>query len=92
MSIIISCAPVRIVYTAYSGVFRREVATFSRLMFLGLSLLGMSVMLMVHLWNLLNLAVASCIVWIVVIIATYTIIRTNIKRVRTYYNTHVANK
>ena len=85
MSIIISCAPARIVYAAYGGVFKREVATFSLLMFLGLSLLGLSVMLMFLLWNLQYLAVASCMVWIVVIVATYRIIRTNIKRIRTYY-------
>ena len=82
MSIIISCAPARIVYTAYTSVFRREVATFSLLMLIGLSLLGMSVMLMFLLWNLLYLAFASSVVWILFIVTTYGIIRNNIKRTR----------
>lgn len=85
ISIIISCAPSRIVYAAYSGVFRRETGTFSILMFVGLSVLGMSVMLMFLLWNLLYLAIASCAVWIVVIVASYRIIQQSIHRVRTYY-------
>ena len=83
MTIIISCAPSRIVGTAYSRVFKREVATFSMLMFIGLSLLGMSVMLMFLLWNLLYLALASCIVWISLIVTAYRIIRTNIENTRT---------
>ena len=82
MSIIISCAPARIVYAAYAHVFRREVATFSLLMLLGLNLLGMSVMFMFLLWNLFYLALASSVVWILFIIATYNIIRKNIKRIR----------
>jgi hypothetical protein len=84
ISIIISCAPARIVGEAYSGVFRHETGTFSILMFIALSVLGMSVMLMFLLWNLLYLAIASCAVWIVVIIASYRIIQQNIQRVRTY--------
>ena len=82
MTIIIGCAPARIVYTAYGGVFKREVATFSLLMFLGLSLLGMSVILMFLLWNLLYLALASGVVWIVFIVTTSSIIRKSIKRTR----------
>jgi len=83
MSIIIGCAPARIVYTAYTHVvFRREVGTFNLLMLIGLSLLGMSVMLMFLLWNLLYLALASCVVWILVIVATYSIIRKKIKQIR----------
>ncbi len=82
MSIIISCAPARIVYAAYSGVFRRETGTFSILMLVGLSLLGMSVMLMFLLWDLHYLAIASSLVWIVVLITTYSLIRSNIKRIR----------
>lgn len=87
MTILISCAPARIVSTAYGQVFRREVATFSLLMFLGLSLLGMSVMLMFLLWNLLYLALASSVVWILFIVAAYSIIRTSIKRTRARINT-----
>ena len=82
MTIVIGCAPARIVYTAYGHVFRREVATFSMLMLLGFSLWGMSVMLMFMLWNLLYLALASCVVWILVIVTTYSIIRRNVKRTR----------
>lgn len=82
MTIIISCAPAHIVSAAYSDFFKREVATFSWLMLLGLSLLGMSVMLMFLLWNLFYLALASSLVWILFIIATYSIIRKNIKRTR----------
>ena len=82
MTIIISCAPARIVYAAYGHVFKKEVATFSLLMFVGLSLLGMSVMLMFLLWNLFYLAIASGVVWIFFIIAAYSIIRKNIKRIR----------
>ena len=82
MTIIISCAPARIVYAAYGRVFRREVATFSLLMFLGLSLFGMSVMLMFLLWNLFYLALASSVIWILFVIAAYSIIRKNIKRIR----------
>ena len=85
MTIIISCAPPRIVAAAYGRVFRREVATFSMLMFIGLSLLGMSVMLMFLLWNLIYLAIASSIVWIVVLITSYSIIRKNIKLTRARY-------
>ena len=84
LSIIISCAPARIVYAAYSRVFKREVATFSYLMLIGLSLLGLSVTLMFLLWNLLYLALASGIVWIIFLIATLSIIRTNTKRIRAY--------
>ena len=87
MSILISCAPARIVYAAHAQVFRREVATFSLLMFLGLSLLGMSVMLMFLLWNLFYLALASSVVWILFIVTAYSIIRTNIKRTRARINT-----
>jgi hypothetical protein len=86
MTIIIGCAPDRIVYAAYGHVFKREVATFSMLMFLGLSLLGMSVMLMFMLWNLLYLALASSVVWILFIVTAYSIIRTNIKRTRARIN------
>ena len=89
ISIIISCAPARIVGEAYSGFFRHETGTFSILMFIGLSVLGMSVMLMFLLWNLLYLAIASCAVWIVVIIASYRIIQQNIKRVRMFNDQQV---
>lgn len=82
MTIVISCAPARVVYVAYGYVFRREVATFSMLMLLGFSLLGMSVTLMFLLWNLLYLALASSVVWIVILMTTYSIIRKNIKRTR----------
>ena len=82
MTIIIGCAPTRIVYAAYGRVFKREVATFSLLMFLGLSLLGMSVILMFLLWNLLYLALASGVVWILFIVTTSSIIRKSIKRTR----------
>ena len=82
MTIIIRCAPTRIVYAAYGRVFRREVATFSMLMFIGFILWGSSVMLMFLLWNLLYLALASCIVWIFLIVTTYRIIRKNIKHTR----------
>jgi hypothetical protein len=82
MTIIISCAPARIVGISYSRVFKREVATFSMLMFIGLSLLGMSVMLMFLLWNLFYLALASCIVWILLIVTAYRIIRKNIENIR----------
>lgn len=84
MTIIIGCAPARIVATAYAGVFKREVATFSLLMLLGLSLLGMSVILMFLLWNLLYLALASGVVWILFLVTTYSIIRKNIKRTRVH--------
>ena len=85
MTIVIGCAPARIVYAAYGHVFRREVATFSMLMFIGLSLLGMSVMLMFLLWNLIYLALASSIVWIVFLLTSYSIILQNIKRTRARY-------
>jgi hypothetical protein len=83
MSIIISCAPSRVVYAAHSHAFRREVNTFNLLMLLGFSLLGMSVMLMFLLWNLLYLALASSVVWVVVLILTYSIVRNYFKRTRT---------
>jgi len=82
MVIVISCAPARIVYAAYAKFFKREAATFNLLMLLAFSLWGISVMLMFLLWNLLYLALASSIVWVVVIIATYSIIRKNTKRTR----------
>jgi len=82
VTIVIGCAPDRIVYAAYGHIFRREVATFSLLMLLGFSLWGMSVMLMFLLWNLLYLALASCVVWILVIATNISIIRKNIKRTR----------
>ena len=82
MSIIISCAPARIVHAAYAQVFKREVATFSLLMLLGLILLGMSVILMFLLWNLFYLALASSIVWVLFITAACSIIKKNIKRIR----------
>jgi hypothetical protein len=83
MSIIISCAPSRVVYAAHAHAFRREVNTFNLLMLLGFSLLGMSVMLMFLLWNLLYLALASSVVWVVVLIITYGIVRNYFKRTRT---------
>ena len=85
MTIIISCAPTRIVYAAYGRVFKREVATFSILMFIGFILWGMSVILMFLLWNLLYLALASFAVWILVIITNYRLIRKRIKRTRAHY-------
>lgn len=85
MSIIISCAPSRVVYAAHAQVFRREVNTFNLLMLLGFSLLGMSVMLMFLLWNLFYLALASCIVWILLILTAYRIIRKNIEITRTRF-------
>jgi hypothetical protein len=85
MSIIVSCAPTRIVHKAHVQFFRSELNTFSMLMFLGLSLLGMSVMLMFLLWSLLYLALASSIVWILFIITSYSIIRKNTKRISTQF-------
>lgn len=82
MSTIISCAPARIVYSAHTSVFKREVATFSLLLFLGLILLGVSVVLMFLLWNLFYLALASCVVWVLFITTACNIIRKNIKRIR----------
>jgi hypothetical protein len=61
-------------------------------MFICLSVLGISVMLMFLLWNLLYLAIASCAVWIVVIIASYRIIQQNIQRVRMFHDQQVAKE
>jgi len=77
---------------AYAGVFRHETGTFSILMFIGLSVLGMSVMLMFLLWNLQYLAIASCAIWIVVIVASYRIIQQNIQRVRMFHDQHVTKE